>query len=109
MSIHRLAPLHLAAFLQEHPSALLLDVREPWEHTLAAIPGSILIPLGSLAERVEDEIPERDRPIVAYCHHGIRSLNACSYLMSLGYTSLYNLSGGIELYSTDVDPGVARY
>lgn len=109
MSIRQLAPAELAAFLQEHPGALLLDVREPWEHQLSALPGSLLMPLGSLPARAEDEIEEKDAPIVVYCHHGIRSINGCAYLASLGYTSLHNLTGGIDRYSIEVDPGVGRY
>ena len=109
MTIHQLAPAELAAFLQDHPEAVLLDVREPWEHQLASLANSTLIPLGSLPARVEDEIGEKDAPVVVYCHHGIRSMNACGYLASLGYTSLYNLSGGIDRYTAEVDPAIARY
>ncbi len=109
MSIRQLAPAELAAFLQEHPDALLLDVREPWEHQLSALPGSLLMPLGSLPVRAEDEIEAKDVPVVVYCHHGIRSMNGCAYLASLGYTDLHNLAGGIDRYSIEVDPGVGRY
>jgi rhodanese-related sulfurtransferase len=109
MSIHQLPPAQLEAFLQEQPDAILLDVREPWEHELAALEGSTLLPLGSLPQLAEDELEEKGRPIVVYCHHGIRSMNACAYLASLGYTKLHNLSGGIDRYTLEVDPGVPRY
>lgn len=104
----QLAPQDLADFLAGHPEAIVLDVRESWEHLLAAIPDSILIPLGSLAERARDMLPEKDRSIVVYCHHGVRSLRACLFLASLGYAALYNLSGGIDRLSR-VDPSIPTY
>lgn len=109
MSIRQLAPAHLAEFLQEQPEALLLDVREPWEHELAALDNSMLIPLGALMIQAEDELQEKERPIVVYCHHGVRSMQACACLASLGYTDLLNLSGGIDRYSREVDRSVPIY
>lgn len=109
MTIQQLAPGELAAYLREHPNVLLLDVRQPWEYAMAAIGASILIPLGSLSEQAEETIEERDRPIVVYCHHGIRSLQACLILQSLGYEDVLNLSGGIDCYSREVDPSIPTY
>ena len=109
MSIRQIAPLNLAAFLREHPGAILLDVREPWEHKLAALDGSVLVPLGSLGAGAEDALPSAEAPIVVYCHHGVRSLHACSLLASMGYADLINLAGGIDRYSIEVDAAVPRY
>jgi rhodanese-related sulfurtransferase len=109
MNIRQIAPSNLTAFLREHPGAVLLDVREPWEHEHAALEGSILIPLGSLAARAEDALPSTSVPIVVYCHHGVRSLHACSALAALGYADLINLAGGIDRYSRDVDPTIPLY
>jgi len=78
MSIRQLLPAHLAQFIREQPEAVLLDVRETWEHELAAIDNSMLIPLGSLAMHAEDELQEKEKPIVVYCHHGVRSMQACA-------------------------------
>jgi rhodanese-related sulfurtransferase len=107
--IGRLAPADLSAFLTAHPNTILLDVREPWEHELAAIAGSTLIPLGTVALRAEDELPDHDATIVVYCHHGVRSMQACAILASLGYSSLFNLTGGIDRYSADVDRSIPAY
>jgi len=43
------------------------------------------------------------------CHHGIRSRQAAEYFLRQGFTNLYNLSGGIDAWSTLVDPSVPRY
>lgn len=109
MTIQQLAPGELAAYLREHPNALLLDVRRPWEHSMAAISPSILIPLGSLGEQVEEVIEDKGRPVIVYCHHGIRSLQACVILQSLGYEDVLNLSGGIDRFSREVDHSIPTY
>lgn len=109
MSIRQLTPAHLESFLQQHPDATILDVREPWEHELAAFKESKLIPLGMLHTRAEDELDIKDSPVVIYCHHGIRSMQACAILASLGYTDLLNLSGGIDRYSHEIDPSIPVY
>ena len=83
-----------------------LDVREPWECQLAGLPGTILIPLGELADRV-DEL-DRSRPVAAFCHHGARSLHALRLLQGAGFLDLAHLTGGIEAYSR-LDPAVPRY
>jgi rhodanese-related sulfurtransferase len=105
--ISQIAPGDLPSFLKEFPGAILLDVRQPWENELVALENSELIPLGELSHRVE-ELPE-DVPIVVYCHHGVRSLGACSILAEAGFQEVFNLSGGIDRYSLEVDAEVARY
>jgi rhodanese-related sulfurtransferase len=107
LQIRQIAPGELPSLLKDSPGAILLDVRQPWEHNLVALEGSILIPLGELKSRAE-ELPE-ETPIIVYCHHGVRSLTACAILSSLGFRDLVNLAGGIDRYSLEVDPGLARY
>jgi sulfur-carrier protein adenylyltransferase/sulfurtransferase len=78
--------------LQAEPAPFLLDVREPWEYQEGHVPGAQLIPLGELEQRVS-EVP-RDRPVLAICHSGQRSLAAAGYLQQLGYPSVSNVDGG---------------
>ena len=78
--------------LAAEPAPYLLDVREPWEYQEGHVPGAQLIPLGELEQRV-NEVP-RDRPILAICHSGQRSLAAAGYLLQLGYNSVSNVDGG---------------
>jgi rhodanese-related sulfurtransferase len=99
--------LDAQSFRALDPSAVqILDVREPWEYDLARIPGAVLIPLGELAGRVKELDPAR--PVAAYCHHGMRSLQALRFLQNLGFMDLAHLAGGIEAYSL-LDPTVPRY
>ncbi|MGA8664625.1 MAG: rhodanese-like domain-containing protein [Thermoplasmata archaeon] len=103
-----LTPEEVAEKMRARPSELvLLDVREPWERGLAVIEPSLHIPMGEVPTRVA-ELP-KDRLIVVYCHGGMRSALIAGYLEGHGFASVANLSGGIDAWSTDVDPKVPRY
>ena len=84
---------------------VLLDVREPEEHQICKLSDE-LIPLHLLPVRFQ-EIP-KEKEIVVYCHHGARSFMACQFLAAKGY-KVYNLEGGIDLWSQQVDPSCPRY
>ena len=99
----------LAARLQAHEPVYLLDVRQPWEHETAALPDSHLIPLAELAARAREVTAPEHVLVVAYCHHGIRSLSAASILEKLGRRNVASLAGGIDAWSQEVDPTVPRY
>jgi adenylyltransferase/sulfurtransferase len=94
----------LKARLDRGEEILLLDVRQPWEHEYARIPGSILLPVPELPERIEELDP--DRAIVAYCKVGERSAWAVDFLRQAGFTRVRNLRGGIYGWAEEVDPGV---
>ena len=85
----------------------LIDVRETYEYEIARIDGARLIPLGEIAERA-DEL-RRDRPIVVHCHSGRRSAEAVRLLQQRGFGNIYNLEGGIDAWSDQIDPGVPKY
>jgi rhodanese-related sulfurtransferase len=89
------------------PAPLIIDVREPWEHAICRIEGAQLLPLQEIPARLS-ELP-RDRDIVLLCHHGMRSLHAANFLQDAGLSRLYNLSGGINAWSEEVDSSVALY
>ena len=97
----------LADELASDAPPLLLDVREPWEADIATIPGSTLIPLGELAERIGELEPAAS--VVVYCHLGVRSEYAARQLAGAGFGRVRNLAGGIDAWSRTVDQAVARY
>ena len=97
----------LAAELRGDRPPFLLDVREQWEADLVALPGSTLIPLGELPSRLGELDPAA--PIVAYCHHGVRSGRALVILESAGFVRARHLAGGIDAWSVLVDPDLPRY
>jgi adenylyltransferase/sulfurtransferase len=92
---------------KEEANFFLLDVREPFEYQIAKIPGSTLIPLGELGERL-GELP-RDQKLVVHCRSGVRSGNAVGLLQQAGFTDVWNVTGGILAWSEEIDPTVPTY
>ncbi len=107
MSVIQLSARELQNKLAGDVKPLLLDVREPDEFQYTRIDGSKLIPLGQIAQRI-NEIDSTDGCVII-CHHGIRSQQVAAYLVRAGLTDIYNLSGGIEAWSVDCDNTVLRY
>ncbi len=105
----------LLAMCASGPPPLLLDVREPWESQLASIHieavNSLAIPMGQIPERLSELRAELDpmQPVVCYCHHGVRSLQVVAFLQRAGFARLYNLAGGIDAWSLEIDAAVPRY
>ncbi|HJW02171.1 MAG TPA: rhodanese-like domain-containing protein [Azospira sp.] len=91
----------------QRPQPLLLDVREPWEVALCAIPGATPMPMASVPLRL-GELPE-DRDIVVICHHGGRSMQVAMFLNSRGFEAVHNLTGGVHAWAHDVDPAMPKY
>lgn len=102
-----ITPLELKQRLDKGDTVVLIDVREPWEYSLAKIDGAVLIPLGTLPQSV-DKL-DRNAEIVAHCHHGMRSADAVNLLFQQGFKNVKNLVGGIDAWSVQVDPTVPRY
>lgn len=102
-----ITPAELAAELESASPPLLIDVREPHEHSYVALPGSTLIPLRDIIAGA-DPLP-RDTELVLYCHHGVRSGQALASLQTLGFTRARHLTGGIDAYARHVDPSLPRY
>jgi rhodanese-related sulfurtransferase len=105
----QLSPLEVSEKLKSATPPRLLDVRQPEEHAFVALPESTLIPLGELAMRADELDDWRGDEIVVYCHHGIRSAQAVAHLRALGFEKAYNLAGGIDRWTSEVDPNLPRY
>lgn len=97
----------LKSELDRNVPLVLLDVREPHEVDICALPGSKLVPLGELEARLGEL--DRDSHIVAYCHAGGRSARAVKFLKASGFTKVRNLAGGILAWADDVDPSMPKY
>ena len=88
----------------------LIDVREPNEYALTRIEGSQLIPMNTVPAAVTElETKSDEGLLVVFCHHGMRSANVTQWLRGQGVENVTNLSGGIDAWSTEVDPSVPRY
>ena len=102
-----ITPKEFGERVREGCDLLMVDVREPEEYELARVEGARLLPLSLFNEWAPSLDPERETVFI--CHHGIRSAQVCAFLARQGFRKLYNLAGGIDRWSTDVDPSVPRY
>lgn len=88
---------------------LFVDCREPSEHATARIPGTVLMPMGTIPGRLADFEPFRQKRIVIHCHHGGRSMRVVQWLRQQGFEGAQNMAGGIDEWSLEIDPSVPRY
>ena len=90
---------------------LVLDVRETWECQLASIAPEgcevQIMPMQTVPARLTEL--DKDRPIACLCHHGGRSMQVGAFLERQGFTQIINISGGINAWSSEVDPSIPVY
>jgi len=102
-----ITPREVSARLERSEKFLLVDVRERWEYEAAHIEGSVLIPLREIPAHVQRLAAEGD--VICFCHHGVRSMDAAAWLRSKGVSGAKSMAGGIDRWTTEVDPLVPRY
>lgn len=103
----QISPAEAKAHLERVDGVLLVDVREPWETQLCRIEGAILMPMGTVPANVQKL--DVDGEVICYCHHGVRSLDVAVWLRSQGVARARSMTGGIDRWSSEIDPGVPRY
>jgi monothiol glutaredoxin len=96
----------LKAWMDAKKDFELIDVRTVRERETASIAGSKL--LDDEGEKALAAL-DKNTPIVFQCHHGIRSRSAAEHYLTRGFKNLYNLTGGIDAWSQQIDPKVPRY
>jgi sulfur-carrier protein adenylyltransferase/sulfurtransferase len=102
-----ITPRALAERVRAGAPPELLDVREPYEWSIARLPDARLVPLDALPAAVQTL--DRGAELVVYCHHGMRSAAAVAWLRERGFSRARNLTGGIDRWSREVDPSTRRY
>jgi rhodanese-related sulfurtransferase len=112
--IDQVRPSELAQWLESvraHGEPVVLDVREPHELAIASIQADgfelLTIPMGAIPPRLAELSPER--PIACLCHHGGRSMQVAHFLQGRGFDHVANIAGGINAWSAELDPAIARY
>ncbi len=106
-AIAEISPQELKQKMDAGETFELLDVREPFEYEIAHIDRAKLIPLGEIADRLHEL--KREQPIIIHCHSGMRSAQAVRLLQQHGFSKVYNLEGGIDAWSDQVDSNVPKY
>jgi rhodanese-related sulfurtransferase len=107
MLSYEISPAEAVEILREK-SARFVDVREPWEFATTRIEGCLHLPMGEVPTRAHKELDMNER-LVIVCHHGVRSMNVTAWLRRQGFEKAQSLRGGIDAWSVEVDPKVARY
>lgn len=103
-------PAEVKRRLDAGEKLFLIDVRQPEEHATARIADAELIPMNSVPAAVSNlEAKADEGPLVVFCHHGVRSANVVNWLRGQGITGSHSMAGGIDRWSTEVDPKVPRY
>jgi monothiol glutaredoxin len=104
--VREIKPKELKALIDSGKIGAFYEVRTPKERTTASLPNTKLLDDTALAEI---ENLSRDTAIAFHCHHGGRSRAAAEHVLKMGFKTVYNLAGGIDAWSKDVDPDVPRY
>jgi adenylyltransferase/sulfurtransferase len=98
----------LNQMLKNNEAVQLIDVREESEYEICHLEGAILIPVSQVPNQIEKI--SKDKPVIVYCHHGVRSANVINYLKKQHqYTNLYNLMGGIHAWALHIDRNMPTY
>ena len=106
-AVEEIAAAELKRRLDAGDPLEVIDVREPHEFAIAKIPGTRLIPLGTLNEHLHEL--DTAKTYVVHCKSGARSAKAIGQLRRVGFKRLLNLKGGILAWSKEVDPSVPTY
>lgn len=88
----------------------VLDVREPWERQLAAIEGSLHICMDDVPERLDEiRAAQGDGDLIVHCHTGKRSTTIARFLQQNGFGRVFNLTGGIDAWTQQIDGSAHLY
>lgn len=104
--VKQIDPRGMKALLDSGKVAQLWDVRTEGERAVAVIAGTKLFDDAAMASL---EAMPKDTPLAFVCHTGGRSNAAAMHFLKLGFTNVYNVAGGIDAWSRDVDPSIPRY
>jgi monothiol glutaredoxin len=105
-TVKEIAPRELKVLLDSRRIEHFFDVRTDRERSVAKIAETKMLNDATMATI---EALSKDTPLAFYCHTGGRSRGAAEHFLKLGFKNIYNLTGGIEAWSREVDPSVPRY
>jgi molybdopterin/thiamine biosynthesis adenylyltransferase/rhodanese-related sulfurtransferase len=96
--VPEVSPDEVKARLASKANPVLLDVREKEEFRQGYLPGALSLPRGFLEMRIEETVPDKSTPVIAYCAGGTRSLLAGRILKELGYDDVVSMRGGFTAW-----------
>jgi len=96
-----------ASKLRNDTTVVFLDVREDSELAICKIENALHVPLGKIPESLHT-LP-KDKTLLVFCHHGMRSQRAQQFLLAKGFDAVINMEGGIHAWAVEVDPEMETY
>jgi rhodanese-related sulfurtransferase len=81
--------------IDTHETSILLDVRTVGEYSRNRLEGAIHVSVDEVSDKIESTIPDKSSKIYVYCLSGSRSVHAVDAMMKLGYTNVFNMTGGL--------------
>jgi len=102
-------PRQVKAMRDANEDFILIDCRTLPEYELCRIEGAQHMPLQEVMQHADDLEDERDKRVIIHCHHGMRSLQMTAILREMGFSDVFSMAGGIDIWSIDIDPSVPRY
>lgn len=105
--LKNISPIELKSWIDNKTPVCLLDVRSEGEIDICCIGGSLCVPLNQIGD--SGHLIPKNQPIVAICHHGMRSQVAAGMLIRMGFEDVYNLTGGIDAWARQIDVSMATY
>ena len=106
-AIEEISASELKRRLDKGEALEVIDVRDPHEWDIVRIPGTRLVPLGSLSEHLHEF--DSSKTYVMHCKSGVRSAKAIAQLRRAGFRRLLNLRGGVLAWAREVDPSLPTY
>jgi rhodanese-related sulfurtransferase len=106
LNIPEITPTEFVARRDSGEILTLLDVREDWELAVASVPGIVHIPMGDVAQRMNEL--DRDKDVAVLCRSGRRSMEVAKFLQQNGYRTV-NVAGGILAWSRELDATIPTY
>jgi len=104
--VREIGPVEFKALMDSGKVTHVYDVRTPKERATAQIAGTTLLDDVAMAQI---EALSKDTPLAFHCHHGGRSRGAADHFLKAGWKTVYNMAGGIDAWSQQVDPSISRY
>ncbi|MEO6773739.1 MAG: Grx4 family monothiol glutaredoxin [Kofleriaceae bacterium] len=105
-TVREIGPAEFKRLIDAGTIKQVYDVRTPKEREVAQIAGTTLLDDAAMAQI---EALPMDTALAFFCHHGGRSRGAADHFLKAGFKTVYNMAGGIDAWSQQVDPSVKRY
>ena len=95
-SVMKISGEEAKSIIDSREQVIIIDVREESEYREGHIKDSVLVPLGTIEDKIEKVVEDKNQPILVYCRSGRRSAEAANLLNKLGYTNVYDFGGIID-------------